>query len=488
MVNNKRQVPVVFLLIVIVTSVHCFDLFVDPSSSYETGNGSEDQPFQSISLAISSFLENENENENLRLILFPGSYQGASNLNITLNSMNTEVISYSKYLSSNKKEIKQFNDEIVLFADSNSPPEYLVFKLIGTGSLHLDDIHFSNLISLLEYYSYDYVNQHQIDINNCFFNSIYQEIIFIEGISNLFITNCKITNCYSFFIYYKDNYGIGTVNLQNMELSNGPGVELRNVSISVDQCKFIEPMVSGITFSPALHSVNKISNCTFNAVDYPRGRGAGISIDNYELEQSKRDYNIFIENCLFSGFSYEGGGLFVDNIRATLENVTFDNCEASLGSAVYISRSSIGIANSLFSNNLGEEGTIYLIDNSTLQLSNSIFDNNESSYDTICESDLNFVVLTNDNNNTYGCNVVINNFSSYSYHEVSYYSSSYSDSGTFNYLYGYIFIVVQSFIVSLVILGVGVFYIYTQVYKGKEDITLEGIEDLEELGLEDDEL
>ncbi|OWT32723.1 hypothetical protein BGI41_06195 [Methanobrevibacter sp. 87.7] len=303
------------------------ELYVSPSGNDETGDGSLDNPFNSVKKAINTGFEN---NINVIIHLAEGTYTGENNTDLTVKN-----IGYVKIIGAG------YNKSIIDANGANS-------QFISFGSLVSADIinmTFSNSITNNGFVSHTSIDSSKINLIDCIFENIKKGL----NAANANVLNCTFNNSSAFvklssinnskFIGFKDSFALElyTSNVYNTLFEN-------NTAGAITACQGV-PLHEGISY--IIDSCTFINNSAVNgsAISYPTGF------------QFSGDRIGVINNCTFinnTATDY-AGALFVDpTMTMNITNNKFYDNTAEYGAAVVVGnvdKSIEGNSNITFINN-----------------------------------------------------------------------------------------------------------------------------------------
>lgn len=444
--------------------VFSLDVFID-SYADNNGSGSNDNPYSSISQAITNTISTSTS---INYILFPGIYQGSDNLNITITSKNIQFQSYSSW-SEKKDETTPYSDKVIIGEVTPSLTASFLF-ISGEGSLIINDIQFYNLSSVITYSSINHktTNEHPISILNSSFHEIHSQAITIQGINEFTMENCVINYCHGSWLAFTGNTDEkGSASISNIQITDSAGIYIVNIQADLNQLNFSNLAQRGIFFNPSKGSSNSISNCNFIAPLASVFQGSAIYIQSTATSSQLRT-KVDITECNFNGAqAIDGGAIWISNVKSTIEKSTFSQCSANEGGAIGISAAIVSVFECSFSQNIAIDfaSAIYIEQESTVQLANNSFVDFNPDNRIYCDSGLDMLVFYGGNFTATNCNITT--IADYDYSQYFSFSSVYSssesessESGSFDILYGYIFIAIQAMIICIIIAGIGIAYYY----------------------------
>lgn len=207
------------------------------------------------------------------------------------------------------------------------------------------------------------------------------------------------STCRVFFGYYKNNFMLYGLTIQNGYMENALGAiwadqicggGLYNVYSSgiINSCIFISnysKYFGGGIYLDGNYNIN-ISYCNFIQNTAESGGGGILSSNNSTGP-------LYINNCLFQGnhSGESGGGLAYSGNQINIKNTEFiENTSVASGAGFYcnVSAQIPGFVNCFFSKNIAEEkgGGIYIIGGTVAKLINCTFsDNQAASGSAICQ-------------------------------------------------------------------------------------------------------
>lgn len=241
-----------------------YSIYISPNGNDSFGNGSIDNPYQSLKKALSKALNGNT------IYLYPGVYKGVDNCKLTINKKIN-----IKSLDNIPNEYTKFKDgeDVIISTYLNSH----IFYVLEWGELSFNHIIFN------QEHSSDYNNLiissgGIININNSLFDSIASTglISTTEGYYSYGNTNIENTNFIN--IQGVSIYGTTAVNLSNCNFTKGsivsPQYEYKSViancnDIVIKDCNFIDNNLSAIYSG------------------YVSAGGSGLIINKIEISQSK---------------------------------------------------------------------------------------------------------------------------------------------------------------------------------------------------------
>jgi len=396
------------------------DVFISPGS--DNGDGSISHPFASIEDAMNSLGVNDSD---VQFILFPGTYGGEENMNLSVDSLHLNVINYNVWEGSLDSTGVIFDGNLANSTHGD------VFHLNGDGSLVLTGLEFNYCNSVVSYTSSDHSvsNNFPISVNQCKFNGNEGDSIVVESVDSLTINNSQVDTCVGFFVRVVgagDNEAI--LNMNNVSIAASGGIYAYNTMVNISDSSFTNMKERALFLNPIPTSTNIIERCSFISPEIPSIQGNSIYLQGTD----NRYYSLVgVAYCTFySNSAEQGGAIYAGNIQLDVVNSTFENCNAINGGSISLSASVATIQDSTFTDSIATSGgAIYLEQESTLDLQNSIFiDNSADAGDNIYCAVEDTVTITSQNedfeNTIYGCKVDIN--SSYNVDESSQLSSQQS--------------------------------------------------------------
>ena len=389
------------------------DVFISPGSN--NGDGTITHPFASIEDAMNSLGSNDND---VQFILFPGTYEGEENMNLSVDSLQLNVINYNLWEGSLDSTGVIFDCNLVNSTHGD------VFLLSGDGSISLTGLEFNYCNSVISYSSSDHSvsNNFPISVNQCKFNGNEGDSIVVESIDTLTISNSRVDSCTGFFVRIvgaNDNESV--FNMNNVSIAASGGIYAYNTLVNIYDSSFTNMKDRALFLNPIPTSTNVIERCSFISPEIPVTQGNSIYLqgtDNRYFSLVGVAYCSFYLNS-----AVQGGAIYAGNMQIDIVNSTFEQCNANQGGSLSLSASVATIEYSTFIDSIATSGgAIYLEQESTLDLQNSIFiDNSADVGDNIYCAVGDTVTIYSQNegfeNTIYGCNIELD--SSYDVSEPS---------------------------------------------------------------------
>uniref|UniRef100_A0A7S4MQI4 Right handed beta helix domain-containing protein n=1 Tax=Vannella robusta TaxID=1487602 RepID=A0A7S4MQI4_9EUKA len=445
--------------------VSALDVHVDPSAT-AGGDGSVNHPYSSVKEAITMENTAASSAPGLKLILSSGIYEGENNFNLTLDSKYIQLYGDTEFAGG----AETFD---VVFDALDSPA--FAFKLSGIGSLSLSNIRYQNMQTLLSFSSPNHENSrsHPISLTKCYLDNIKQNAIDIQGVNTFTMNECTIQRCRGSFVDFIGNSDlVATAAISDVTIEESGGMYLQNIEAQLERVSFKTLGQRAVFLNPSRNSRNIITDCSFVPPLATAFEGSALYIQDTNTGNTQA--SVTISRSTFTGAAAaKGGAVWLGNIRGIIENSTFSQCSSNNGGAVILSASIVSISGCEFYGNTAlNGGAIYLEQESTLQLEDNIFEENMAATGNLvyCDSEEDLLVAVGNQNSTFTSNdvqcgevITQNDFSSPMFSssmETSYASSS---SSSFQFLYGYILVVSQAFIICILVVALILgLYIYTR--------------------------
>ncbi len=303
-------------------------IFISNSGSNETGDGSYENPFNTIQFGINWVAENDT------IIILPGTYYETIDLldkNLFLSSM-YELTQDSMYIANTIIDGNADGSVISITGSQNSSTVLKGFTIKNGSGTFTNDL----------------------------------EIFYTHYGAGVYCVNSSPTFSNLIVMENQTEYSQGS----------GSGLLLSNSTSTIYCCRFLNNYAG--TFGGGISIINnsevEINNCDFlnNASEF---YGGGI----YTKDS---DVSIF-NSCFYSNQSEMGGGLLSEEQSSILiKNSTFEgNHSNGYGGGSHFYQSEFNIRNSLFSLNSGEKGGgLYAEESVNSIIDSTSFDNNNVTY------------------------------------------------------------------------------------------------------------